>query len=312
MGNQNNNTNTHHIKRRHKKKYFQKLETIDLHIAVYSVSNLSLVYLNKIALKNFGLEKIPQDQKLQNHKFSPAYQKFFKCSTMEALQKVRDQVKNSNDGTVQFGWDCKTLQGEPFSIWITSTKIQIGKELYAQCIGQKIKDEEEQPELIDQSLVKVKISDNSSELTTTVDMSETTTVQENKQQQGNSTSVGIISSLEEFNKEDFTESIIDGIKKKIRTYDDFETESFITNQLNLLNKKIDEQKNYYQQKISEILQSSSKQKSDQKQKYLELETLYGKRLNSFKKEKQANKELKEEVKDLKKRISKIKKQLNDL
>ncbi|KAJ6235410.1 hypothetical protein M0813_28616 [Anaeramoeba flamelloides] len=304
--------NSHHIKKRHKKRYFKKLETVNLHVAVFDITSSKMVYANKTALKDFGLKKFPEKGGIGPELLTQPYQKFFKCSAEEAIQKLKDKVANSKDGTFQNRWDYKTIQGEPFSVWITNTIIIIGNEVNLQAIAQKIDDEEDEPESINQSIVKVKISDGSSELTTNMEMSETTDIQDNKELQKNSTSFGDRTSLEEFIKEDVSENIIDEIKKKIRSYDDYETETFITNQLNLLNSKIEEQKNYYQQKISELLQSSSKQKTDQKQKYLELETLYGKRLESFKKEKSTNKELKEEVKKLKKRIYRIKKQLQDL
>ncbi|KAJ6235407.1 hypothetical protein M0813_28613 [Anaeramoeba flamelloides] len=224
------------------------------------MSTDNMVYANKTALKDFGIKKFPEKGWMDPGIVMQPYQKFFKCSAEEALKKVHQQIENSKDGTIQFGWDYKTIQGEPFSAWMTTTTIVIGKELYQQAITQKIDDEDEKRESIDQSIVKVKISDGSSDLTTNMDTSETTTIQNNKEQEKKSTSFGRITSIEEFNKEDFAENIIDGIKKKIRSYDDYETETFITNQLNLLNSKIEEQKNYYQQKISELLQSSSKQK----------------------------------------------------
>ncbi|KAJ3439827.1 hypothetical protein M0812_15867 [Anaeramoeba flamelloides] len=258
--------NSHHIKRRHKKRYFKKLESIDLNITVFQMSTDNMVYANKTALKDFGIKKFPEKGWMDPGIVMQPYQKFFKCSAEEALKQIHQQIANSKDGTIQFGWDYKTIQGEPFSAWMTTTTIIIGKELYQQAIAQKIDDKDEKQESIDQSIVKVKISDGSSDLTTNMNTSETTTIQENKEQEKKSTSFGRITSLEEFNKEDFAENIIDGIKKKIRSYDDYETETFVTNQLNLLNSKIEEQKNYYQQKISELLQSSSKQKNRPKTK----------------------------------------------
>ncbi|KAJ6243984.1 a-type inclusion protein [Anaeramoeba flamelloides] len=314
MGNQGLGTkNSHIIKKRHKKKYFRKLGTIKLAITVYNLTSCKMVFANRAALDDFGIDKFPESGEIDGTAVAQPNQKYFNCPTGKAISRLAVQVKNSEDGTIQFGWDLKTVKGEAFSVWVTITKIQIGNELYAQCIHQKTDDEDVQPKTVNESYVKVKITDDSSELTTTqTNLTETKSIQDNQQSQLNSSSVQVITSLEDFSNEDLTESIIDEIKKKIRSYDDFETENFITNKLNLLNSTIEEQKNYYQNKISDLLKSSSKQKSEQKNKYLELEKLYGKRLKSFNKEKKANKELNEEVKQLKKRISRIKKQLKDL
>ncbi|KAJ6240976.1 hypothetical protein M0813_23625 [Anaeramoeba flamelloides] len=297
MGNTANST-THKIKKRHKKRYFKKLESTHLPISVMDLKG-NFLFVNKEALKFHEYDPNKKAKKSKTVlETSQPYQNYFKCPTEKAIKICAKNFLESEDATYQFGWDHVTSSGKKFSVWNTFTLIKIGNQVLAQCINQPLDDlgsneEMVQPHTIDESIIKVHFSDNSS-VTNSNNMSNSSEIVKNSKEKSS------LNNNENFNViiEDFAEEIIDEIKKKIRNSKDFEKEQAVTEKLNQLNSEIGKKTINYEKTLKEILEKVQRQRQNQKKKYKDLEELYGKELNRITKEKKKNENLKKEIKEL--------------
>ncbi|KAJ6250129.1 hypothetical protein M0813_16391 [Anaeramoeba flamelloides] len=161
-----NSANSHNIKKRHYKKYLKRLENSKLPAAVLNGEGTIIDFTSKL-LPEIGW--VGKDHLFKNHKpgrISQKTQSVYNCDTQTAIKIAVGNIMKTKDGLLTVPWDGMDQFGEYNPLWLYCTLISVGDKPHIQVIFKKrtVMDnsELEEPNKIDSSLLKVKISDETS------------------------------------------------------------------------------------------------------------------------------------------------------
>ncbi|KAJ6240495.1 hypothetical protein M0813_24208 [Anaeramoeba flamelloides] len=310
-----NSENSHKIKKRHRKKYFKKLESSGLAIIVIDLT-YKTDFISKKAYETFGYNPEKITGKEDPIRLNKPYQTKFKCDWKMAIGIVRKNLLESKDGTYTLEWEALTCSGEDLNLWVKAILIQIGNKQAIQIIYQirsigSQNEENKGPSSIDDSIIKVEIDDNTSSMSNSeFSMKSSPSIQSNnletKPQTSKSseinqqpeTSIGKLMEIDEII------DIVDEIKNKIRSLKEPEHEKIMVQNLNLLVKTVEKQKNDLYDQTMKLIKKSKEQNLKNRKRYKELEKQFETRSNLLSKEKDKVEKLESENQLLKEQSQK--------
>ncbi|KAJ6242596.1 hypothetical protein M0813_02444 [Anaeramoeba flamelloides] len=291
-----NAEHSHKIKKRHKKKYFKKLESSGLPILVLD-ANYKAEFVSTNTFKLYGLDPKKLTGKEDLMKYHKPYQTKFKCDSKTAISIIHKSVLESKDGTYVTEWEGVTCKGEDLNTWLRVISTQIGKKKYIQVIFQRKNTtsengENNKPDSLDDSILRVQIEDNSG----SVNNSEFSMNYKPQLSNSNSTEFQVKknrtienSPQTETNIAKLTEideiiDIVDEIKNKIRSFKEPEHEKVMVQKLNILIKTVEKQKTELYEQTMRLVQKSKEQNLKNRNKYKDLENQFQTRSNLLSKE----------------------------
>ncbi|KAJ6240494.1 blastoderm-specific protein 25d [Anaeramoeba flamelloides] len=310
-----NSENSHKIKKRHKKKYFKKLESSGLSIAFVDLKyKIEFITTATYRLFKIDAKKLTGNENIL--RMSKPYQTKFKCDSQKAALILGEKVKESKDGTYMTEWETITGLGEDLDLWVRLILIQIGKKQYIQVIFQprsvgSQSEENKGPSSVDNSIIKVEIDDNTSSMSnsefsikTSPSINSNNLETKTKTSKSSDSSQQPETSIERLMEIDEIIDIVDEIKNKIRSLKEPEHEKIMVQNLNLLVETVEKQKNDLYDQTVRLIKKSKEQNLKNRKRYKELEKQFETRSKLLSKEKDKVEKLESENQLLKEQSQK--------
>ncbi|KAJ6247973.1 hypothetical protein M0813_18071 [Anaeramoeba flamelloides] len=307
-----NSENSHKIKKRHKKKYFQKLENSGLPICVLDQKG-QLIFTSKKTYELYGYnpEKLTGNENILA--LNKPFQKHSQLSAEKAMAKGTKELMESKDGTHTVEWEAVTATGEDLDLWCRGVCVMIGNQPHVQMLHQLRSSDSnnsnnKEPSSVDESILKVQIEDNTSfspnsEFSSLDKSSGKESKSKNSRRKHNYSSED--NGIDNLIELDEIIDIVDQIKNKIRSFKEPEQEKIMIEKLNLLIETVESQKNESHTQTMRIIKKTKEHNIKNKKRYKELEKQFEIRTNLLSKHEMKINKLELENKLLKEQSQKL-------